>query len=251
MHLPFGLVGARHRIVGPQMATILGIDAATADASVAVTRDGNPVSERLSGPGPGGRPRHSQVVLADAEAAVAEAGGWEEVGLIAVGIGPGSYTGLRIGIATARALAQSLGLGLAGISTLAALGRAIGEHPQAAGRSRLAAIDARRGELFASLYDPDGELSWGPLVATPDDVASRLTAIDESPLAAGDGALRFLQDLEAAGAIVPAEDDPVHRIAARHLCLLAEGVAPQPPEEIEPLYLRVPDAEVWLERDRR
>jgi tRNA threonylcarbamoyladenosine biosynthesis protein TsaB len=233
------------------MATVLGIDTATADAAVAVTRDGDLVEERLSGPGPDGRPRHSQTVLADAEAAVAEAGGWEEVGLIAVGTGPGSYTGLRIGIATARALAQSLGVGLAGVSTLDVLARAIGEHPQAEGRSRLAAIDARRGQLFASLYDRAGELVWGPMVAAPADVAGRLMAMGAAPLAAGDGALRFLQDLEAAGATVPAEGDPVHRIAARHLCLLAEAEAPQPPEEIEPQYLRAPDAEVWLERDRR
>jgi tRNA threonylcarbamoyladenosine biosynthesis protein TsaB len=233
------------------MASVLGIDTATADTAVAVTRDGDLVEERLSGPGPDGRPRHSQTVLADAEAAVAEAGGWKEVELVAVGTGPGSYTGLRIGIATARALAQSLGVGLAGVSTLAVLARAIGEHPQAEGRPRLAAIDARRGQLFASLYDEAGELTWGPVVAAPADVAQRLTATGAAPLAAGDGALRFLQDLETANATVPPEDDPVHRIAARHLCLLAEAVAPQPPEEIEPQYLRAPDAEVWLERDRR
>lgn len=233
------------------MATVLGIDTATANAAVAVTRDGAVVEERLTEPGADGRPRHSHAVLAEAEAAVAEAGGWQEIGLIAVGTGPGSYTGLRIGIATARALAQSLALPLTGVSTLAVLARAIGEHPRAAGRSRLAAVDARRGQLFASLYDPAGELAWGPLVATPAEVAERLATTGAAPLAAGDGALRFLQDLEAAGATVPPGDDSVHRIAARHLCDLAEAVAPQPPEEIEPQYLRAPDAEVWLERDRR
>ncbi|MFN2612060.1 MAG: tRNA (adenosine(37)-N6)-threonylcarbamoyltransferase complex dimerization subunit type 1 TsaB [Solirubrobacterales bacterium] len=233
------------------MATVLGIDTATTDAAVAVTRDGSAVEERLVGPRPDGRPRHAQVVLAEAEAAIATAGGWEQIELVAIGIGPGSYTGLRIGIATARALAQSLGLPLGGVCTLATLARAIGEHPQAAGVPRLAAIDARRGQLFASLYDPAGELTWGPLVAEPAEVAELVAREDAIPLAAGDGALRFQPDLEAAGATIASQDDPVHRIAARHLCVLAESLAPRQPQEIEPLYLRAPDAEIWLERDHR
>ncbi|MDP9133390.1 MAG: hypothetical protein M3N56_01010 [Actinomycetota bacterium] len=71
----------------------------------------------------------------------------------------------------------------------------------------------------------------------------------ERPLAAGDGSLRFAHQLEAAGATVAAPDDEVHRLAARHICALGEGVAATVPEEIEPLYLRAPDAERWRERD--
>jgi tRNA threonylcarbamoyladenosine biosynthesis protein TsaB len=233
------------------MATVLAIDTATADACVAVSRDDETLAERLVGPGADGRPRHSQVILAEAEAAAEQAGGWPRVELIAVGTGPGSYTGLRIGIATARALAQSLGLPVVGVSSLAALARALGEHPVAAGRPRLAAIDARRGQLFASLEDSSAEPLWGPVVAAPGQLAARLAEAGAEPVAAGDGALRFRQDLEAAGATVPRDDDPVHRIAAHHLCALAETLAPQRAEEIEPLYLRAPDAEVWLDRDRR
>jgi tRNA threonylcarbamoyladenosine biosynthesis protein TsaB len=239
-----------HRIVAA-MNVVLGIDTATADAAVALTRDGEPVAERLVPPGPGGRPRHSRALLAEIEEAVAAGGGWQGVDRIAIGTGPGSYTGLRIGIATARAMAQALDLPLAGVSSLAALARGIGELPAAAGRPRLAAIDARRGQLFAALYGPGGEELWPPLVASPEQLAERLAALDEIPLAAGDGALGFRDVLEAVGVTVPGEGEAVHRITARHICALAEGMAPQRPDQIEPLYLRAPDAEVWLERDRR
>lgn len=233
------------------MSVVLGIDTATADTAVALTRDGEPIAERLAPPGPDGRPRHSRALLAEVEEAVAAGGGWQGVDRIAIGTGPGSYTGLRIGIATARALAQALELPLAGVSSLAGLARGIGELPEADGRPRLAAIDARRGELFVALYDAAGGELWPPLVASPGRLAERLAALDAVPLAAGDGALRFRDGLEAVGVTVPAEREPVHRIAARHICALAEALVPQLPEQIEPLYLRAPDAEVWLERDRR
>ena len=76
---------------------------------VGVTDDGEVVREASVGPGADGRPRHSQVLLPEIERCVEAAGGWERIDRIAVGIGPGSFTGLRIGIATARALAQARG----------------------------------------------------------------------------------------------------------------------------------------------
>ena len=229
--------------------SILGIDTSTADTAVAVTGAGEPV-ERRAPPGTAGRPRHSEDLLVEVERVVDAAGGWAAIDLIAVGVGPGSYTGLRIGIASARALAQSLDLPIAGVSSLAALGQGIGELAGAAGRARLAAIDARRGQLFAALWGTGGEEVWAPLVAAPEELAARIKELPEAPLAAGDGALRFRQELEKAGATVPAGFEPAHRIAARHICALAETSQPGRPEQIEPVYLRAPDAEVWLERDR-
>ncbi len=234
------------------MTTVLGIDTSTADAAVAVARGGKLVAERREGPGGGGgRPRHSAVLLDAIESAVDEAGGWERVELIGVGVGPGSFTGLRIGIATVRGLAQSRGLPVAAVSSLAALARGVGGLDEAAGRPRLAAIDARRGELFAALYDAGGEEQWPPLAAAPEELGKRVAELPESPLAAGDGALRFRDQLEAAGATVPPDNEPVHRIAARHICSMAEAQAPSRPDEIEPMYLREPDAEIWLDRDSR
>jgi tRNA threonylcarbamoyladenosine biosynthesis protein TsaB len=234
-----------------QVGTTLAIDTATADTAVALSREGEIVAERLAGPGEDGRPRHSHAVLEEAEAVVAAGGGWDEVSLIAVGLGPGSFTGLRIGIASARALAQSLALPMAGVPSLDALARGTAEHPEAGDRPRMAVIDARRGQVFVAAYSENQQCLYEPAALEPAELGPVLAELGKTALAAGDGAVRFRSDLEAAGASVPPDDDPVHHIAARHICALAEGATPQRAEEIEPLYLRAPDAEVWLDRDRR
>ena len=229
------------------MTTIVGWDTATSDVAVAATRDGEAIRERLIGGEPGGRPRHASALLAEVESVVTDAGGWPSVDAIAVGIGPGSFTGLRIGLATARAIAQALAKPVVGVSTLAAIGRGIREP--AGGRQGLAVLDARRGQAFAALYEPDGAQVWPPLVAFPDELAERVGSLPLPPLAAGSGALRFRRQLEVAGAEVPPESASAHRVSGRHVCLLAETGTPSPPEAIQPIYLRPPDAELWLERD--
>ena len=232
------------------MGAVLGIDAATADAAVALASEGAVLSEVAVPPGPDGRPQHSRVLLTEVERAVDAGGGWAEVERIAVGIGPGSFTGLRIGIATARALAQSRGLPIAGVGSLEALARGISEHPDATGRA-LPVLDARRRQAFAALYEGDGAEVWAPLVAEPEELADRLREVDSTLLAAGDGAVRFAAELEAAGVAVASPDDPVHRMAARHVCALGETAAGEAPERIEPIYLREPDAKRWQQRDRK
>ena len=112
-------------------------------------------------------------------------------------------------------------------------------------------LDARRGEAFAALYDPDGEELWRPSVLAPEELAERVRSLGAPPLAAGDGSLRFRDQLEAAGAEVPDPEDPVHRIAARHICALGMAGQTSSPEGIEPVYLRAPDAERWRERDSK
>jgi tRNA threonylcarbamoyladenosine biosynthesis protein TsaB len=240
---------------------VLGVDSATADAVVGVTADGTVVREAQVDPGPSGRPRHSQVLLEEIERSVEAAGGWERIDRIAVGIGPGSFTGLRIGISTARALAQARSIPIVAVGSLAALGRGInarvlrakrGATRFTAGEGRLAlpVIDARRREAFAALFEDDGAERWPPFVASPDELAERVRELDRPCLAAGDGALGFAAELKAAGATVAPPEDPIHRLAARHICAVGEAAIEVSPEQIQPLYLRPPDAKRWLERDR-
>ena len=227
---------------------VVGFDTATADTAVCAMRDGEVLHEELLGLAPDGSPRHSTALLAEVERAAAAAGGWDAVDRLAVGLGPGSFVGIRIGIATARGLAASTGLPVTGVCTLDALGRALGE-PAGPRRDRLAVLDARRGEVFAALYAPAGERLWEPLVTAPGELAERVAGLPTPPLAAGSGALRFRDELASRGADVAEDDDPVHRIAARHVCALVEAAADRGDGRLEPIYLRAPDAERWRERD--
>jgi len=232
---------------------VLGFDTATEDTAVALLRAEAPhelLCERVVGTPPGERPQHARALMPAIEDCVASAGGWERVALIAVGVGPGSFTGLRIGISTARALAQARGLPIAPVVSLAALARGPGGGPGPGGEPRLAVLDARRGEVFAALYASAGAPLWEPVVCPPDRLAERVAELDPAPLAVGDGALRFRRELEAAGARVLASQDEAHRIRAEQICLLGLEEEPKPPAAIEPIYLRRPDAELWRERDR-
>jgi tRNA threonylcarbamoyladenosine biosynthesis protein TsaB len=230
------------------MSSIAGLDTATDDVSVAVVRGGEVVEERLVPKPAGERPRHSEALLVELEGAVDAAGGWESIDLLAVGIGPGSFTGLRVGVATARAVAQALGKPVVPVGTLAALAEGIAAADGDA-RPRLPVLDGRRGEVFAALFGPGGEEIWEPLVARPRELAERLRTVPESVAAAGSGALRFRGELEAGGAEVLPDSSAAHRVWARHVCRLAADGSPSPPDAIQPIYLRPPDAQLWLDRD--
>jgi tRNA threonylcarbamoyladenosine biosynthesis protein TsaB len=198
--------------------------------------------------------------LDEVERAASAAGGWEAVDLLAVGLGPGTFTGLRVGIATVRGLSVSLGLPARGVGTLDALGRGIQEAthspvPSAGmepkrNSAALAVLDGWRGEVFAALYEPGGKRTWEPAVYRPQELAERVSPLGEVVLAAGSGAVRFRQELARDGVRIPDDSDPIHRVAARHVCALAAAAADEEDRDgLAPIYLRPPDAERWRERD--
>jgi tRNA threonylcarbamoyladenosine biosynthesis protein TsaB len=222
----------------PDPGIVLGFDTATAATAVAVLLPGGQVFEARHDPAPGERPGHATRLLGLVEEALAAAGA-RDVQRIAVGVGPGSFTGLRIGVATARALAQSTGAGLVGVSTLRALAAAAPADP---GGAALAAIDARRGEAFAAAWSGN-TLLMPPAALPPEELARAAAALPRPVLAVGDGAVRFRASLEAAGAAVPPDGDRLHRVSAAVVCRLGAEAEPGRPDAVVPDYLRVPDAE--------
>jgi len=230
---------------------VLGFDTATRATTVAFLPEEGDAVEARHDPAPGERPGHAAELLRLVEDVLARAGAaWEDVDRLAVGTGPGTFTGLRIGIATARALAQARDLPLVGVGSLRALAEgALAEGP-AADRPVLAVLDARRGEAFAAAWSPGdrpGELLV-PVALAPERLAEWVVALPATPLAVGDGALEFRAFLQQAGAEVPPDGSPLHRLAARHVCRLAREAPPPGREAVLPEYLRLPDAEITARR---
>jgi tRNA threonylcarbamoyl adenosine modification protein YeaZ len=187
---------------------ILAFDTATDVATSALVSDGEVLGERAS---------RAQTLLEDVDALFRQASARpRDLDALVVGTGPGSFTGTRVGIAVARGLGLALGVEGAGVSTLDALAAAAdGAQPL---------VDARRGEVFVP----------GPEARAPEAVEALGT------LCVGDGAVRYRDILEAGGAIVPPDDDPRHLPRATLHASLAREFGPV--EEIEPVYVRAPDA---------
>ncbi len=194
----------------------LAFDTVTPRASCALVKDGELLGERES---------RAVAVLASADQLLTENGlAPGALDRIVCGVGPGSFTGIRIGLATARSLALALDLPLAGVSTLAALA--------AGAPSALPVIDGSRKEIFT--------LAEGnPAVLRPEDLV-----LEPGTICVGDGAVRYRALLERAGAEVPPDSSELHLIRARFHVALAAGFGPA--DAVEPLYLRVPDAEKAL-----
>jgi tRNA threonylcarbamoyladenosine biosynthesis protein TsaB len=188
----------------------LAFDTATSAATTALVRDGDVLGEAVS---------RAVRVLEDADELLHAAGVERaELSGVVVGTGPGSFTGMRLGLAAARGLALALDVPVAGVSTLDAL---VAGAPGA-----VPVVDAGRREVFTLV---DGE----PVVCAPQAVRGGLCV--------GDGAVRYRDVLEERGAEVPLDDDERHLPRARFHAQLAHDFGPA--DEVEPLYLRVPDAE--------
>jgi tRNA threonylcarbamoyladenosine biosynthesis protein TsaB len=191
----------------------LAFDTATEVATSALVDGSEVLAERSS---------RAQTLLEDVDALLRQAGAHpRDLDALAVGIGPGSFTGVRIGLAAARGLALSLDLPGAGVSTLAALA--------AGAPGAVPVVDARRREVFALV---GGE----PAVLAPADLE-----VEAGRVYVGDGARRYRSLLEERGALVPPDGDVRHLPRARFHAALAGELGPV--EEIQPLYLRIPDAE--------
>jgi tRNA threonylcarbamoyladenosine biosynthesis protein TsaB len=209
---------------------ILALDASTPVTTVALAEgEERVVLAEISAPSRRSSGGASGALLPAVHAALDLAG--EElssVGLVLCGVGPGTFTGIRIVASTARALALGTGSALARNSTLDALAApALYCRPDV-----LAVLDARRGEVFAQRFSADG------IVCTkPDD----LFATGE-PLVVGDGAVRYRGSLERLG-YVPPDHSPLHRVTAVGHVMSAD-LSPVAAEELVPIYVREPDAEV-------
>lgn len=232
--------------------TVLGIDTATSATAVALQHV-DARSEARDDPATGAHPGHATRLLALADGLLAAAGvGWDELTMIAVGVGPGAFTGLRVGIATARGLAQSLGVPLTGVSSL----RALAAPALAAGADgALAVIDARRGEVFAAAYETaDGgprELTE-PTALAPDELVGLLAAAGVRRWSVvGDGALRHRDALAWAHDLMPPAHSPLHRVSASSICALALSGAAGAGLDVVPDYRRRPDAELALAEPAR
>jgi tRNA threonylcarbamoyladenosine biosynthesis protein TsaB len=217
---------------------LLGIDTSTAASAACVLRaDGEPFEVVPAVAELTAAPAHARDLLPRAVEVLDRAGlDFADLDAVAVGLGPGSFTGLRVGIATARGLAKAHALELRPVSSLRALAEGIDAD------ARLALIDARRGELFAALYDGAGRELLAPFAAAPEAVVARALECAANPLAAGDGSLRFRGLLESAGVRVASDGSKVHVVRALHVCRLASGTEPVAPEAVLPTYIRAPDA---------
>ena len=229
---------------------VLGFDTATPATTVALwDSHGGQVASR-DDPPPGGRPGHATRLMPLIVEVLERSGaGWDEIDRIAIGVGPGTFTGLRIGIATAKALSRARGIPLSGVSTLQslAMNARAGEWPEPI-ELVLAVLDARRGEAFVAGWHPRALADPGPAVVAPRAIApeplATLVAGGPSALALGDGAVEFRQILEHSGALVPDDESEFHRITAINHCVLAGRLPASGPEDIRPEYLRLPDAEI-------
>ena len=189
----------------------LAFDTATDATTTALVDDEEVLGERTT---------RAVRLLEDVDALLRQAGAHpRELERLAVGIGPGSFTGVRLGLAAARGLALALDLTVAGVSTLDALA--------AGAPGAVPVIDAKRREVFALV---DGE----PWVGAPADLP-----LDPGAVCVGDGAVRYREVLAAAE--VPPDDDERHLPRARFHAALASGYGPA--EAVEPMYLRVPDVD--------
>ena len=219
---------------------VLALDTTARVGSCALARDGRVMIERSSDTA-----EHASRLPRDLMTLLNEAGvDLADIDVFAVATGPGSFTGLRIGIATMQGLAFAGAKPLIGISTVDALAHEA-DAPRAA-----TWIDAWRGEVYAALYD-EGRLTRGPAVSRPSDELDAIRGVPTRFI--GDGAAMYREQIERAMGAQAIFANPVAPLLAGTVARLADEAARRgecpPPHAIRPLYVRRSDAE--LTRDAR
>lgn len=193
----------------------LAFDTATDVATSALLEDGDLLAERIG---------RAASLLEDVDTLFAQHDAEpSELKRIVVGTGPGSFTSLRMGLAVSRALALALDAEVAGVSTLEALA--------AGAPGALPVIDARRREVFTLI---DGK----PVAVAPDQLRNTVLL---GRVCVGNGAVRYRDVFEQAGAEVPPDDSELHVPRAGIHARLATHFGPA--ELVEPIYVRAPDAD--------
>ena len=229
---------------------VIGIETSTPQTSVAIGTEAEIVAKASVA----GRSRQEAVTPTLQQLLSWSDVDLRQVGGIAVGIGPGLFTGLRVGVQTAKTLAQVLHVPIVGISSLDALAYAV-RHTQ---RRIASVVDARRGEVFFAVYRavPGGVVrESGPTVASPDHLVAELEAVPGEVLAVGNGAMLYRHELEALGSRVEVGSSV---LAHPEAAILVELAVPRFLREehdrlvdVVPLYLRRSDAEIaWDQRAR-
>jgi len=228
---------------------ILGIETATQQVGVAIGGHEGVIATFEVARGR----RHAEILTPSIEFVCAQADvDIDEIGCVAVDIGPGLFTGMRVGLSAAKALALALRIPMIGISSLDLLAFPC-RHTD---RVIVPAIDARKGEVFWAMYRqvPGGaQQVSAPTVGPVEELVADLLARSQEALCVGDGAARYHEEIvEGYRCEISA---PVHPSAGA-LVQLAHARALREdwvrPDEIEPIYLRAPDAQInWATRERR
>jgi tRNA threonylcarbamoyladenosine biosynthesis protein TsaB len=226
---------------------ILAIDTATETLSIALGDGENVLGETSIAAGRS----HLELLLSAVEQLLrANDSQLSSLQSICVGVGPGTFSGLRVGVATARGLAQGLALPLSGSSSLAALAAGLAEAATGNERLLLPVIDAKRGQVFSQLFSVDAGKVMPKSEIMCLSAADLLTLVrrrTEGPaFAGGDGVLAYLDQFTTAGVTIPVPGDNAHHIQARHhLTVVDEGATYSLEEMIKvtPAYVREPDAD--------
>jgi tRNA threonylcarbamoyladenosine biosynthesis protein TsaB len=228
---------------------ILGIETATEQVSVAIGGHEGVIGLFEINRGR----RHAETLVPAIEFVCRQANiEMAEFGCVAVDVGPGLFTGMRVGIAAAKAFAQALRLPMIGVSSLDLLAFPL-RHTD---RVIAATVDARRGEIYYAFYRqvPGGvQRVSEPRAGKPDDLVADLLARRQDAICVGDGALRY-RDHIASGVKVEFAEQFLSHPSAAPLVQLAHARALREewvnPWELQPLYLRKPDAQInWAVRE--
>ena len=213
----------------------LALETATTAAAVAVLDGGDILAEVVAS----ADRHHTESLLPAAAALLGSLGiSVSQIDRVVVDLGPGLFTGLRVGLATARSLAAARGIGLIGLTSLEVLAF----DPALAGAERVTAVvDARRGEVFAQTFVLGGALPMpvgAPMVLAPQALVEQLAG--DGGVVIGDGARRYAELFSATSTVTVEVAIPSPGVAGR--LAIAHGAVPEDPVGVVPRYLRDPDA---------